>query len=263
MIHALANAAASLSNETLAQGALKAAEFIKANLWKDGHLLRRWREGEARFSAGLDDYAFLIKGLLALFDQGWGSQWLQWAVQLSGILEKEFKAEGGAFYYKPQEPLLLLRKCEFYDGAEPSGNAVHAENLIRLFQITNLDSYLKQAEDILKAAKLYMETYPPGACYHLIALNRYFDLKAPTLVIALDEERSLEKEIKALLASQASLHLQPVWKSMDDQVLPTLIASLVDKKPLDGQTAVYICRQDHCEAPLLRKEDIFKALQHL
>ena len=245
------------------EAAQKTARFLQKNLWKEGRLLRRWREGEARFEAGLDDYAFLIKGLLSLFEQGEGSQWLAWAIECAGLLDKEFKAESGGFYYHRSDPTLLLRKCEFYDGAEPSGNAVHAENLLRLYQITFDSRYLQSAHAIIQAAKAYMESYPPGACYHLIALYRSLNRKAATLVIALDEEATLEKQIRAVLASTFSPHLQVIWKRPSDTALASLAPPLIDKKPIDGQTAVYICRQDHCEPPLLHQEEILQALNHL
>lgn len=261
LIDALARACFSFGVDAYGQAACKAATFIKTHLWKEGRLLRRYREQDARFSGKLDDYAFLIKGLLSLFDQKGEAHWLQWAMELADVLEKEFKVSDGAYYYHLHDPALLFRKCEYYDGAEPSANAVHAENLMRLFQITFSEKYLKQAEDIFRAAKMYIETYPPGACYHLIALNRYFHRKAPTLVIALDEQRNLEKEIKEFLASAFHPHAEIIWKSHEDTLLSALIPSLVDKKPIDGQTAVYICRQGQCEVPLIQKEDILKALR--
>lgn len=260
MIDVLIQASCAFGVDAYRVSAIKTAEFIQANLWKEGHLLRRWRDGEARFQGGLDDYAFLIKGLLSLFDQGAGSRWLEWAIELADVLEREFKAPDGAFYYHLNDPTLLFRKIEFYDGAEPSGNAVHAENLLRLYQFSFDSKYLKAAEDVLKASKMYIETYPPGACYHLIAVTRYFHRKAPTIVIALDEERSLEQEIRELLASQFQPHAEIIWKPSDDPFLSKHLAAFIDKKPIDGQTAIYICRHSQCEAPLIHKDEIFKAL---
>jgi uncharacterized protein len=263
MIDAMVKAASPLKKAPFKEAALKAALFIRDHLWKDGHLFRRWRDNEARFMGGIDDYAFLIKGLVSMFEEGCGTEWLKWAIELTDILQKEFKAGEGAFYYNLEDPALLIRKCEYYDGAEPSGNAVHCENLLRLYQMTQDEKYLDQAEDILKAAKHYMEVYPPGACYHLIALQRYFDLKAPTLVIALDENGSLKNEIQEILSSRFIPHAAVVWKAPKDSLLPTLIPAHVDKNPIDGQTAIYICRQDHCEPPLLEKGQILKALEIL
>ncbi len=263
MIDAMVKAGTALKKNGFKESAIKAAEFIKSHLWQEGHLFRRWRDNEARFKGGIDDYAFLIKGLISLFEEGCGSQWLKWAIELTEVLRKEFKAEEGAFYYHLEDPALLIRKCEFYDGAEPSGNAVHGENLLRLYQITQNPICLNEAEDILKAAKHYIEIYPPGACYHLIDLLRYLDLKAPTIVIALDEEGSLRDEMQELLNGRFLPHIAIVWKEPKDQILPALIPGLVDKNPIDGQTAVYICRQDRCESPLIEKGQILKALESL
>ncbi len=262
-IGAMAKGGSMLRKETYTEAAIKAAEFLFAHLYKDGRLKRRWRENEARFDGGIDDYAFLIKGLITLFELDHGTKWLKWAIDLSEVLSKEFKAEGGAFYFNVSNPALLIRRCEFYDGAEPSGNAVHCENLLRFFQLTGDPNYLSQAEDILKAAKTYIESYPPGACYHLKALQRYYHVKALLVVIALDEEKTLAKEIKEHLALHFNPHRLVVWKKASDALLDALVPSLVDKKAVDGQTAVYICRQDRCEAPLLAKEEIFKAIESL
>lgn len=260
MIDTLVQASLILKEDRYAQEAMKTANFLYANFYKEGRLLRRWREGEARFRGGIDDYAFLIKGLLSLFELEGESRWLKWAIELSEVLTQDFKSQEGAFYFYVSDPTLLIRKCEFYDGAEPSGNAVHCENLLRLFQITGTSSYLSQAEDILKAAKIYIENYPPGATYHLKNLQRYYDKQGLTIVIALDEARTLKQEIQECLSQKKHPHWSIIWKQPKDILLETLLPSLVDKKTIDGQTAVYICKPDHCEAPLLNKAEILQAL---
>src|ERR1700733_7250629 len=142
MIYALAEAGRVLNHAHYLDAAQKAAQFIRANLWKEGTLHRRWREGDARFDGCLDDYAFMIHGLLSLFEADRGSEWLEFALKLANVLETEFKAEHGAFYLtKGKDPNIIIRRCEFYDGAEPSGNAVHTENLLRLYQLTGADAY--------------------------------------------------------------------------------------------------------------------------
>lgn len=263
MIDTMIQAGSCLKKSSFKDAAIRAADFIKTHLYKDKKLLRRYREGEARFEAGLDDYAFLIKGLLSLFEQGCGTSYLQWAIELAQVLEKEFKSSEGAFYFHVEDSTLPMRRCEFYDGAEPSGNAIHCENLLRLFQITQDNRYLTQAEDILRAAKHFMEVYPPGACYHFICLQRYLDTQAPLIIVALDEEQSLKQEIQDVVNSRFHPSMALIWKEADDKLLSTLIPSLVDKNPIDGQTAIYICKQDHCEAPIINRGEILKVLQTL
>lgn len=243
--------------------ALKAAEFIKSHLFVDGVLLHRYRDQESRFAAVLDDYVFLIRALLTLFETHLGSQWLAWAVQLSEYLRVHFKNPSGAFFQTAEENAVLLRKCDFYDGAEPSSNAVHAENLIRLFQFTGESGYLDQAEDILKAAKEYIEAYPPGACYHLLSLNRYLDKNAPTLVVALNQQGELKSDIEEALKSHFSPHLCIVWKDAGDQEIEKLLPHLQKTGVQDGKTVIYICRGDACSKPVVGKEEILNAIANL
>lgn len=259
MIEALAQAGASFNRPDFTEAAVKAAQLIRTELWKEGKLLRRLRQGEARFGGSFEDYAFLVRALITLFEKGQGAMWLEWAIELCDVMLDRFKAPKGAFYQTEEE--IVVRKCEFYDGAEPSGNGVHCENLLRLFQLTHEETYLRQAEDILKATKSYMEMYPPGACYLLMALQRYLNLRAPTLVIALDENRSLEKEIKEWLAGIFSPHLEVVWKAGNE--LDKLLPDVREKTPLEGKTAIYICRQNLCEPALIDKDQIQTAILNL
>ncbi|MCI0382523.1 MAG: thioredoxin domain-containing protein [Chlamydiae bacterium] len=263
MIDAMAKAGVTFSEERYATAALKAASFIKNAMFKEGKLLRRYRDGEARFPGGLDDYAFMIKAIITLFEIRGEVEWLEWAIELSAILERKFKMEKGAFFQVEKESEIIVRKCEFYDGAEPSGNAVHAENLLRLYQITLQEKYLRQAEDILKAAKNFVETFPPGACYHLIALQRYLDVKAPTLIFSLDEKQSLKNEISLSLHSHFCPHAAIIWKNGLSGKLNELLPFIKEKNKIDGRTTLHICRQDRCESPLTAKEEILKAIETL
>lgn len=176
MIHTLAQAAMVFDNKSYLNAAIKAASFIKEHLWDGDSLLRRWREGQAMFSGNLDEYAYMIRAALTLFDLRMGSSWLEWAIYMTKKLENGYKEEGGAFYQTDgTDETIIVRRCQFTDGAEPAGNGVHAENLIRLYQITEDTHYLQQAEDIFKAASEQIESYPVGYCYLVMSLMRYYD----------------------------------------------------------------------------------------
>lgn len=264
MIDALVKIGSAMGRKEWVGAAVQAAEFIKTYCFLEGRLYRRWREGEARFGAAIDDYAFLIKACLSLFEEGLGEKWLSWAIELSSILETEFKSEKGAFYFSSEREMLVpIRRCEFYDGAEPSGNAVHAENLLRLYQITLDDRYLSLAEDILGGAKNHIETYPPGSCYSVKVLARYLNHNAPTLVVALDSKESLKEEIAREIHSSYSPHLQVVWLPEGNHSLRSMLPFRADKMPIDGQTAAYVCTMKGCASPLLKVKEICKAIQDL
>jgi len=261
MIDVLIRAGYALKDESFKQAALKAAHFIRENLYEGGRLKRRYRDGDARFPAGLDDYAFLIRALITLFEHGEGEEWLHWAIELCDTLEMHFKAPEGAYYQTEENPHLLLRKCEFYDGAEPSGNAVQTENFLRLYQLTQDERFLESAEGIMQAARAFVEAFPPGACYHLLALQRYFDRKAPTLVIALNEEESLKDELNEAICKEFVPHGAVIWKK--GNTLDTLMPTHSEQLPIGGKTTLYLCHGAVCLEPLVEKEAMVQAIEKL
>jgi uncharacterized protein YyaL (SSP411 family) len=264
MIFSLAESGCALGKKEYVDAAVKAAKFIKANLWKGDHLLRRWREGEAFFDAGLDEYAFLLKGLISLFETTGKAEWLEWALEIAEILSLQFKAEGGAFYQTDdKEQNVILRKTQFSDGAEPSGNAVHCENLLRLYQITQNAEFLEEAEDILKAVKKFIDNYSPGYCYHIMNLNRYYDVHAPTIVIALNDKESHKEELKRAIFSNFIPHKTVIWRYEKDEQLFKLLPFLKVQGPQNEQTTLYICHEGVCSKPLTEKSEMLEAIQKL
>ncbi|MBS0655176.1 MAG: thioredoxin domain-containing protein, partial [Verrucomicrobia bacterium] len=254
MIAAFAEAGFTLQREDYTAIALKAAQVLKTKLWQGGRLLRRYRDGEAKFAATLDDYVFLIKGLLSLFEAGRGNEWLEWAIELADVIERDFKVRGGALYQAAADnEYLLIRRTHFADGAEPSGNAVHTENLLRLYQITGNRNYLMGAEDIMRATYDLLNIYSVGYCYHLIALERFYDKHKATCVIALNSTEDWKPEIQKALTAVKSAHHAIVWQEKDS----------VERPCKDGKTTLYICHEGVCKEPLNSKEAILAAIAGL
>lgn len=251
MIFSMVEAGRAFNNQEYINAALKAAQFIKKNMWHEGQLMRRWREGESLYHAGLDEYAFLTRGLISLFEAGCGSEWLAWAMQIADILREQFKAEEGAFYQTDgSDPNIILRKCQFADGAEPSGNAIHCENLLRLYQITGQTDYLNQARDILKGVMKYVESYAPGYCYHMINLIRYYDRQSPTFVIALNAKQEGADRLRHLLYSEFIPHKAIIWRKEGDDSLFRLLPFVKEQGPIDNKTTLYLCYEGVCQKPI-------------
>ena len=263
MIYSLAEAGKAFSYEPYLKAALKAARFIKKNLWSNSELLRRWRDRQAMFAASLDEYANMIRGALSLFEANAGTEWLEWAIAMAQRLKEKFKVKEGAFYQTDgQDKNLILRRCQFSDGAEPSGNAIHAENLLRLYRITQEKDYLYQAEDIFKAVKDYLENYSPGYCFHVMNLHRYYDKRAPTLVIALNSKREGEQELKQKLDENFIPHKAVIWQSQDVE-LEELLPFTKDQGAENDCTTLYICYEGVCQKPLNHLTDILEAIDKL
>lgn len=264
MIAVLALAGRAFGEDKYLRAATQAATFIEDYMVVNGHLFRRWRDGEAMFSAGLEEYAFLIRGYLSLFEADAGSVWLERAIGFSELLAREFKAEGGAFYQTDGcDPSVIIRKCQFSDGAEPSGNAVQAENLLKLSQMTFYPHFLEQAEDVFKASQKYIENYPPGYSYHVMNLLRFYDKSAPTIIVAFNESRDHCEELGQLIFGSSFLHKVVIWKDSKDKKLLSLAPALENYPPLAGKTTLYICRQGACRSPMTAFSDMKKALEVL
>jgi uncharacterized protein YyaL (SSP411 family) len=140
MIAAFARAARVLSGGPIAasflSAARRAAQFIRGTLWDQQRreVLRRYRDGEAAIPGYAEDYAFLVFGLLELFQADGDVAWLDWAIELQQALDERFwdEEEAGWFSTTGSDPTVLLRLKEDYDGAEPSASAVSVMNLITL-----------------------------------------------------------------------------------------------------------------------------------
>ena len=175
----------------------------------------------------------------------------------------KYKEEGGAFYQTDgTDKNLILRRCQFSDGAEPSGNAIHAENLLRLHQLTLDPDYFHQAEDILKGVMEYLENYPPGYCYHVMSLLRYDDQKAPTFVIALNSKRDHEKELKHALYEKFIPHKAVIWQSHDVE-LEELLPFTKEQTAKQDKTTLYVCHEGVCMAPLDELPKMLEAIDKL
>ena len=157
MIAALARAARTLADRGAAPRYLAAAEraagFIRRTLWReDGErLLRRYRDGEAAIDGYAEDYAYLIFGLLELFQASGDPQWLEWATSLQRTQDTKFwdDEEGGWFSTTGNDPTVLLRLKEDYDGAEPAASSVSVLNLLTLSHLSGAPGALEKVERTL------------------------------------------------------------------------------------------------------------------
>ena len=155
MISAFARGAQVLDDPAYLASAQQAARFIHEHLWKDGQLLRSYREGAGEVGGFCDDYATLIQGLLDLYEADFDVTWLQWAIELQARQDALFlDAEHGG-YFSVTKDAPGISSCadegRLQDGAEPSPNSIAALNLLRLAQFTGRNEYAAQATATLGA----------------------------------------------------------------------------------------------------------------
>ena len=179
MISAMARAGRLLDEPRYVTAAVRAARFVLARLRDgDGRLLHTWRGGEARIPAFLDDYAFLIQGLLALADATGEEAWLGHAERLASEAESRLGDPAGGYFLSEEAPDLLVRPKTVSDGAIPSGNAVMLRNLLELAERTAGGGYRRQAELGLRAFAGNLERNPAASPVLALALLEARDASA-------------------------------------------------------------------------------------
>jgi uncharacterized protein len=159
----------------------RCAVFIWKKLYINGNLYHRYCDGDVRFPAVLDDYAFVVRGYITLFEAGIGQIWLDRAMELTDLARGNLKQQNSAFLLSGEA--MIAPWIEFVDGSEPSGNGVHAENLLRLEAITGKSHYRDDAEDILRASRESVERTSPLTLNTLIAYDRLLSDKCERVEI--------------------------------------------------------------------------------
>ena len=183
MIAGMALAGQALADKKVIAEAARAADFVLKNLRKpDGRLLRTYgaapgQKPEARLNAYLDDYAYLLHGLLCLHDATGDERWLKEAVALAdAMIEHHLDKKDGAFFYTSHDhEKLFARAKDQYDGAQPAGNSVAARALVTLYLKTKTERYLKLAEKTIQALAGTLNTSPTSLCGLAEALAMYLD----------------------------------------------------------------------------------------
>lgn len=178
MIGAFARAGEALDQPDFVRTAEKAAQFLLTNMLDpQGRLLHTHTAGVARLNAYLDDYAYVIDGLLALHAATNEVKWLDAAKKLQDDQLKMFRDEaGGAFFFTShQHEELLARTKNCYDGVLPAGNSVSARNLTKLARLTGDKHYRDEAQTIVDLFASNLEQSPRGLTVLALAIS---DLQA-------------------------------------------------------------------------------------
>jgi uncharacterized protein YyaL (SSP411 family) len=177
MISAFAKAAQVLDDKACLESARRATRFLLDTMYSTAtsRLRRRFREGEAAIDGFLDDYAFLVQALLDLYEAEFSPEYLEIAVRLAreGFAHFEDTQNGGFYSTASDGEPLLWRIKDDYDGAEPSGNSVAIDVLLRLAHFTGDDSFRARAEKALRYFAPRLREQAGQAPQMLVALGRY------------------------------------------------------------------------------------------
>jgi hypothetical protein len=256
MLGAFARASAVLNEEKYRLAAEKNAVFVREKLWDAGSktLFHRWRDGECDRVQLLEGYAFLLDGIIQLYEATLVPAQLDFAVELAGTMLARFydPADGGFWQSPAGTDELILRLKDDYDGAEPSGNSVAALALLKLAAITGREDFQDAAEATLRLSAARLQTQPAALAVMLQALDFWLD--APRRVVIAGDRNSAQFH-ELLLAAHAVYQPDKIVLGNTGAVEPfakTLAAR-------DGAT-VYICTGRHCQPPTSNPLEVMKNL---
>ncbi len=252
MISAFAQAALVFGDAHDADQAARAADFVLTKMRKDGRLLRSYKDGQAQHNGYLDDYAFLIAGLLDLYEATSNPRWLKEALALDKVLEAyyEDKQAGGFFMTSNDHEALLAREKPNSDGAEPSGNSVHILNLLRLYEFTTKDRYRVRAEKALQAFGEILKRTPAALSEMLLAVDYHLDTSKAIVIVTPKSQVEAEPFLAQLRTTfLPNRILVVVTEGEDLAVQATLVPLVASKIAQGGKTTAYVCEQKVCALP--------------
>jgi hypothetical protein len=233
------------------KAATRSIDFLLQKLYtpQTGQLMRRYCEGEAAIPAFLDDYAFLIQALVDLYEASAEAQYLQIAIDLAERGLSRFENSEGGFYSTEENAGdILLRLQDDYDGAEPSGNSVATDVLIRLAHITGNDSFRERASRALRAFAPKLKAQAAIAPQMLVAVGRWLTEPEQIVIRSADGNVQAQDLLRQRAGSFAPYRLLLEISdsaALDLASLSPFLAGLERK----GRITVYECRNFACELP--------------
>jgi uncharacterized protein len=248
--------------------ARRAASFIRTRLWnpEDRTLLRRFRNGDAGVEGYAEDYAYLIFGLLEMFQADGDPSWLEWALALQTRLDDLFwdEAGGGWFSTTGKDGSVLLRLKEEYDGAEPAASSVAVLNLLTISHLTGDTAMSKRVERTFTAFAGTMSSQGRVVPMMLAALSTYH-IGLPQIVVVGDDRKSAEASD---LASTVRRHYLPTSivvpiETSDRRALAQLLPWTEALHAREGRTTAYVCRDFACERPTTSASELEAQLSAL
>lgn len=248
------------------QAAQRAAEFVRRELYDEsrGVLFRSWLHGRGATQGFAEDYAYLVQGLLDLYQASFAIGWLQWAVTLQATMDREFwdEARGGYFNSRADDASLVLRLKEDYDGAEPAPSSVAALNLLRLEEMVGGDAYRSQALRTIEAFRSQWSRSPQALPQMLCAIE--LALEPPRHVVlagdpTMADFQALTAVLHVTLGPRRSLLCADGGEGQ--AWLASRLPWLEPMRPLAGQATAYVCEHFACQTPVNTPDGLRKLLR--
>ena len=264
-----------------ASAAKRAADFLLEKMrTSEGRLLHRYR-GVPGIEAKLDDYAFLVWGLIELYEAIFDPKYLKAAIELNQMMLQHFWDErrGGLFLTSDDGEALIIRPKVFYDGAVPSGNSVAAYNLLRLSRLTGDSTLEDKANDVALASRRAAGVAAPGNAMLLAALDYAIGPSYEIVLVGRPEEEGMQKMLQGIrmrFLPSAVVMMLPAkdveGKEGDDggngeevqtdrNEIERIAKFTKNMVQLQGRATAYVCSGNSCRPPVTEVEKMVDLLE--
>jgi len=259
MIAALALGARALGDERYLRMAGDAASFIRTRMMTgDGRLLHRYRNGEASVPGNLDDYAFVVWGLIELYQAGFDPEHLDLALRLATSMVNHFSDVNGGLSFSPRDgEKLVAETMENHDGAYPSGTSAAYYNLVRLSRITGDPAWEALAEKVLAGAGEGLRRHPLG--YGMLLAGLQYSLgESCEVVLVGDPDNGVFREMADDLRREYRPDCVILARPDGEQgeFIGRLAPFTAAMRAEGGRPAAYVCRGKRCFPPVHTAADM-------
>jgi len=263
MISVFAKAYGVFNEPAYLEKAQKAADFILENLYSSAgkKLLHRWRDGEAKIDATLEDFSFFSQGLIDLYEASFDEKYLKLAVELSEVMINDFydEAEGGFFDTSGKDKSILVRTKEDYDSAEPTGNAVAINNLLRLSALTGNTTLYDMAYKSVLAFSGKLEKMPYAMPQMLVALDSLLNKPKQIIIAGSNNDetayRMMREVLTRFIPDKVIVKIDP-----KDAAKSITFASKVVQS--SAETTAYVCENFACRLPVKNVKELLELLEN-
>lgn len=250
-----------LRNEKYLKSAVSAANFIVNNMYRDGVLLRRYRDSNVAYAGTLEDYAFFMNCLLDLFETTFDPNWLELALELKDEIISRFydKEHGGFFKTECKVSDIILKDSK--DGSIPSGNSFAIMNLIRLSEILCAPELLEMVKKSFQIFWDRIKQNPVEYTYMLTVLDYYMSPRSEFVFACGDNDCA--PFLHTLWSEFIPNKVVLVYNSKTEEHLEKFTPLIKNKKVIEGRTLVYVCENYTCRLPITSLDVFYSYLKSL
>lgn len=263
MIAALSYYGKSVGDEEAISRARRVTTFILEHMRPGpGRLLHRYREGDAAIDATVNDYVYLVWGLLELYEASYETDHLKQARELMDELVARFWDPAGGFFYTASEATdVLVRQKDYMDGAIPSANSVAMMNLLRLARYLGDVVYEQRAAHVQRSAAKSVQKHPTAFAHLLSATAFALGPVYEVVITGMADQTDTRNMIDALNRSYLPNTVR-LFKPADQQHpdIEDLADFTRDQIPIQGSSTAYICRHHYCLQPTTDIDEMLEIL---